>query len=124
MNFVRPANSGRRRFRESEIFHFAGFHQISHRAYGVFDRSVGVHAMLVIKIDVIDAEALERSFTGRFHVLRLAADAEERWIVLLSQEGELCGHEEFAAAAANSLAYQLLIIANAIGVGGVQEIDA
>ncbi len=57
VNFVGAADSGRGGFGEAEIFHFAGFDQLGHGADGIFDGRVRVDAMLVVEVDVIDAEA-------------------------------------------------------------------
>ena len=57
MNFVGAANGGGRGFGESEIFYFAGFHEFGHGADGFFDGRFGIDAMLVVEVDVIDAEA-------------------------------------------------------------------
>ena len=46
-------------FRKSEVLHFALLNQILHRSGHIFDRHVGVDAVLVIEINRIDPQALQ-----------------------------------------------------------------
>ena len=45
-------------------------------------------------------------------------------VVLLADVGEFGGEEDFVAAGADRLADQLFVVADAVGVGGVEEVDA
>src|SRR5207249_2702837 len=47
-------------FRESEMFHLALLNQILHGSGDVFDRHVGIDAVLIQQVDDIGLEALER----------------------------------------------------------------
>src|SRR5688572_14161104 len=61
---------------QAEIPHLALANQLRHRADRLLDRDRGVDAMLIIEVNVIDAEPLQRGITGAAHVLRTAVDAD------------------------------------------------
>jgi len=65
----------RRRLGQSQMTHFAGLDQLGHRADGFFDRNSRIDPVLVIQIDVVDAEPLETGVAGRVHVLWCSIDA-------------------------------------------------
>jgi hypothetical protein len=50
--------------------------ELGHRADGLLDRHLGVDAVLVVEVDRLDAEALQRRLAARADVLGVAADAE------------------------------------------------
>src|SRR4051812_10936725 len=62
LNSVRPPNRLRTGFGQSEIFDLAVRDQVLHRAGHVFDRHIGVNAMLIEQVDAVGPEALERCF--------------------------------------------------------------
>src|SRR2546430_6943529 len=70
MHGVRPADRGRRGLRKAEVADLALADQVGHRPDRLLDRHIRVHAVLIVEIDVIDAESLERGVTRRSHVLR------------------------------------------------------
>jgi hypothetical protein len=74
------AESRRARFRESDGANFPGSHEIGHRADRVFDRRRGIDAVLIVQVDGVDAEPLQRGVAALPHVLRPSTDAEERAI--------------------------------------------
>src|SRR5277367_3117894 len=104
MNFVRAPDRRGRRFGQSEILHFACFDEFRHRAYGLLDRSVRVYAVLVIQINVIYAEALQRSITSGAYIFGLAADYPVGRIVLLADVGEFRGQENVVPPLSDGLA--------------------
>ena len=59
-----------------EVADLAGLDELGHRADGLLDRDVLVDAVLVVEVDVVDAEALQRGVAGLPDVLRRAVDAE------------------------------------------------
>ena len=121
MDGVRAANRRRRRLGQSEVAHLAGLHELGHRADGLLDRRLRVDAVLVVEVDVVDAQALQRGVAGRAHVLRLAADLPEARIFFLADVGELRGEKDLVAPARDGLADQLFVVADAVDVGGVEE---
>ena len=123
MHGVSAANGLRRRFGQAEIPHLAGGHELGHRADRLLDRRVRVDAVLVVDVDGVDAEPLQRRVARLAHVLRPAVDAEER-AVLGADVAELRGEHHLVAAIANGPADQTLVGERAVDVGRVQEIDA
>jgi len=69
LNCMGAANGFRGRFRQSEVLYLAFLNQILHSARYIFDRNIQVDTMLVVKIDGIDLEPLERSLRRLFDVL-------------------------------------------------------
>ncbi len=65
--------------------------------------------MLVVEIDVIDAETLEGGVKGLLDVLGLAADAPVSGVVFLAEVGEFGCEKD---------------LVTALDVGGVEEVDA
>ena len=124
MNHVRATNRRWRSFRQTKEADFAGLYQIGHRAHGVFDWRLRINAMLVVQIDDIDAESLEGSVARSLHVFRPTAHGPERRIVLFADIAELGGEKDTVALAANSFANELLIVANAVHIRGVEKVDA
>src|SRR5260370_2647717 len=72
---VRAPHGLRRRMRQPEVADLALLGEIGHGADGFFDRHGAVDTMLVVEIDVLDPEALQRRVAGVFHVFRPAVDA-------------------------------------------------
>src|SRR5688500_9268712 len=97
MNGMRTTNRSRRGLREPEISHLARADQRRHRADRVVGRYVRVDTMLVVEVDVGEAEALERGVTGAADVLRGAVDAAEG-SVLIAQIAEFRGEHHLIAA--------------------------
>ena len=113
----------RGRLGESEVAHLSLAHQIGHGADGVFDRHRAIHAMLVVEVDVVDAEPLQRRVAGGLHVLRTPVLADEP-PVRRPHIAELGGYNDPAAPALDCLPDQDLVRERAIDVGSVEEVDA
>src|SRR5206468_6891015 len=77
MHGVSAADRRRRRLGESEVPHLARVDELFHRSDRLLDRRLIVDAMLVVEIDVVDAEPLEARVTGFAHVLGAPTDAEK-----------------------------------------------
>ena len=58
MDLVRTANGLGCGFRETEVPNFPFFHELRHGANGVFDGDICIDAMLIVKVDHINAQAL------------------------------------------------------------------
>jgi hypothetical protein len=80
--------------------------------------------MLVVEVNVLDAQALQRSIAGLVHVLRLAADHPVGWIVLLAYVRELGRKKHLVAPPANRPADQFLVVADPVGISGIQKVDS
>ena len=76
VDLVGAADGGGRGFGEAEVFDLAGLDELGHGADGVFDGGVGIDAMLVVEVDVVEAKALEAGVAGLVDVLRLAPSRE------------------------------------------------
>ncbi len=110
-------------FGQAEVTDLAGAHKIGHGTDRIFDRGGAVDAVLVIEIDMVDAEAAERRVAGLAHVVGLAADAEEG-AVAAAHIAELRGKDHLVAAAADGAADQLFIPEGAVHVGRIEEVAA
>ena len=72
---VRPADGVGRRLGQPEVPDLAGGDQLGHRADGLLDRHRLVDPVLVVEVDVVDAEPLQAGVAGRADVRRAAVDA-------------------------------------------------
>jgi hypothetical protein len=79
--------------------------------------------VLIIEVDVIDAEPSQRRLGALAHVFGPAVDAEER-PVLAAHVAELGRNHRAVALAAQRLPEQLLVDERPIHVGRVEEVDA
>src|SRR5690349_3011863 len=78
--------------------------------------------MLVVEIDVVDPEALERSIARLSHIVWVAANAEE--LALVSADVSKFRREYHAIPAIpNRAADELLIRERPVHVGRVEEVD-
>jgi hypothetical protein len=76
--------------------------------------------VLVVEVDVVDAEAPERGLAGPLDVVRVAANAEEG-AVLAALVGELRGHDDLVAVPGDRPPDELLVRERPVHVGGVEE---
>jgi hypothetical protein len=123
MNRMSAAESGGGRFGKTKEADFAFTDQLSHGTDGVFDGCFGVDAVLVVQIDRVHAESLETSLAAGTNVFGLAADTADVGISFVADDRELCGEKNLVAAVADSLADENFVIAIAVNVCGVEEID-
>ena len=117
---VGPADGGRRGLGEPEVADLAGLHELGHRADGVLDRDRLVDAVLVVEVDVVDPEPLERGVAGRADVVGGSVDADHA-AVRESLVAELGGELDLVAPAGDRLADEQLVREGAVHVGGVEE---
>ena len=75
---VRGADRLRRRLAEPVVADLALLHQLGQRPDGLLDRRVRVHAVLVVEVDVVGAEAAQRALDRLPHVLRRAVERRAR----------------------------------------------
>ena len=109
-----------RRLGEAEVAHLAGRDQLGHRADGLLDRDGLVDAVLVVEVDVVDAEPLQRGVARGADVLGAAVDADPG-AVGEPLVAELGGQLDLVAAAGDRPADELLVGERAVHVGGVEE---
>src|SRR3954471_8247966 len=97
MHLGRPPDGLSASLGEPEVADLALLHELGHRADRLLDRRLGVDAVLVVEVDRVDAEALERRLARLAHVVGIAADAQEL-AVLPADVAELRRDERALAA--------------------------
>ena len=85
---------------------------------------VGVDAVLVVEVDVVDAQAPQRGLGGLLDVLGPAVEAAGGGVVGVADDPELRGQHDLVAAVGDGAADELLVGVGAVDVGGVEEGDA
>ena len=103
--------------------HLAGGDELGHRGHGLLDRGLEVDAVLVVEVDVVDAEALERRVARVPDVVAVAADAEPL-ALLAADVAELRRDDDLVAASDDRTADEPLVRQRAVHVGRVEERDA
>ena len=118
MHRVRAADGFRSRLADAERAHFALRDELRHGAECFFHRHGRVDPVLIIKIDHINAEPLEALLAGTDDVVGAALGD----LALASAEiAEFGRQHHLAAAGLDGLADQLLVMAEAVHVGRVEE---
>ncbi len=122
MNRVSPAQRVRRGFGEAQIPGLSLFDQLSHGADGLFDRNLGVDTMLVVEVDLFQAEPLKTGVAGFEHIL--GAPVDVRVAVGIPHVAEFRRDDVVVAAALDGPAQEFLVLAEAVEVGGIEEVDS
>jgi len=107
---------------EAEVAHLARGDQPRDRPRDVLDRDLRVHAVLVVQVDRLDAEAAQRPLRGGDDVLGPAAQAHVP--AALEAEPELGRDDHVVPHRGQRLAHQFLVDERAVDLGGVDEGDA
>ena len=123
MDGVGAADRLGRRLREPQEADLAGIDELGHRADGLLDRDVGVDAVLVVEVDVVDAQAPQRRVARVHHVLGAAVDAARRGVLGVADDPELGGQHHLVAPVGDRLADELLVGVRPVHVGGVEQRD-
>ncbi len=110
-----------RRLRESEKADLAGVDQHRHRADRLLDRDVGVDPMLVVEVDVIDAETPQRSVARGEHVFRAPVDPALGGILAVAHDPELGRQHDLVAPARDRAADEQLVVADRVHVRRVEH---
>src|SRR5688572_22367741 len=108
---------------QAEVAHLALLDEARHGADRLLDRRLRIDAVLVVDVDVIDAEPLETRLARDRDVVGPAVD-EAALAVWSAHVAELRGDQHLVAPAAEGLAEKFLVLAEAIGIGGVEQRDA
>ncbi len=103
-----------------EIADLALLDELGHGSDGLLDGHVRVDAMLVVEVDVLDAETLKRGVAGLMHVLGIAAHAQAL-AVLTPHVGELGRQHDLVAATVDGPADEALVGERAVHVGRVEQ---
>src|SRR5579885_942650 len=123
MNRVGAPDGPRRSLRKPEESHLARAHQLGHRTDGLFDRRLRIDAMLVVEVDAIDAQALERSVARLAHVFR-ASVGRRRQSVRPALVAELGRDYHTIAHPPERLTDQYLVGERTVNVCGIEKVDA
>jgi hypothetical protein len=99
----------------------AGPHQIGQGADGVLDRHLRVHPVLVVQIDVLGAEPLERPLDRGPGVVRVPVDGAPAVAAAVREQPELGRDHHLVPAARESPAEQLLVDERPVDLGRVEE---
>jgi hypothetical protein len=113
------ADRAGRGLRHAEVAHLAGLDQLAHGAGGVLNRHVGVDAVLVKHVDVVDAQPSQRSVHSGRDVLGAAGQAG-LLTVIVEREAELRGDDDLVAYRYEGLADDLLVGERATYLSGVK----
>src|SRR5882762_9758570 len=98
--------------------------QLRQGANRFFDRCIGIDAMLIVEVNVLNAQPLQTSFAGLLHVVGLPADATGAGIAGIADNSELCGQYDLVAPALDRTSDELFVRVWPVDVGGVEKIDA
>ena len=99
------------------MFDLPGLDQLLDRPGDLLDGDVGVDAVLVVEVDRLDAESLERALGG---VLDRVGPAAGR-LPIHVDEAELGGDDDLAAERRERFADELFVGERAVHLGGVEE---
>ena len=122
MDLVGAADRPRRGLAEPEEPHFALVHEPGHRADGLLDRDLRVHAVLIVEVDGLHAEPAQARVARARHVLGAAVHA--RTAVGVPHLTELGGEHRLPSPALDRPADEVFVVAPAVQIGGVEEVDA
>ena len=108
----------------ADVAHLAGADQVVERAQGLVDRDVGLGAVDLVEVDPVGLEAAQRRFA-------LLDDVAARVALHVRVFGvhhavDLRGQDDVVAAAValERLAGHLFAAADAVDIGGIDEVDA
>src|SRR5437773_6038733 len=109
---------------QSDVPNLPFLNQFSHCSYGFLDRSIGIDAVLIIKIDVIHAEPLQ-TFVNRFtNVVGLAAHTARFRIVRVANDTKFRGYDNFVALAAQCASHQFFVFERSIDVSSIEKVQS
>src|SRR2546425_7069671 len=111
-----------RRLRQPEKADLAALDEARHATHGVLDGHLRIDPVLVVEVDHVHAQALETRVAGFRDIGRAAVDAIAL-PVRAPHLAQLGGHEYPVALAFDGAPEQLLVLAPAIHVRGVEMVD-
>src|SRR5689334_279293 len=101
------------------MLHLAGRDELRHRAYRLLDRRLRIDAMLVVEIDVVGAEPLQRSLDRFADVLGPAVGA-----AVAERADEFRREDVLIALPLDRAADELLVLADGVHLRRIEEVDA
>src|SRR6266851_1336315 len=85
---------------------------------------IRIDAVLVVEVDILDAQPLQTSFTGLLHVVGLAADAADVGIGGIADNSKFCGQHDLVAFALDRASDEFFVLEGPVNVSGIEKIDA
>src|SRR4030095_4748536 len=122
MHRMRTPNSCLTGFGQAKEENFSRLLQLHHRADRLLDRNSRVDAMLVVHVDGVDAEPLQRCVTRTPDVFRRPIDSQPRG-VFAPNIAELRREYDLTAAIANGSADEALVGERAVRIRRIPKID-
>ena len=101
---------------EAEVSNPSSADEVGHRADGVFDGRVRIDPVQVVQVDVVDSQPTGTVLEGLADRFRSAAAA-------LDLGAELGGEDHVVAAVGQHPGDELLVMAIAVDVGGIDVVD-
>jgi hypothetical protein len=117
---MRPADRLGTRLGEAEVLHLALLDQLLHRAGDLFDRHRGIDPVLVVEIDAVGPQPLQRRLDHFADVCRLAVKAAAG----LHVESELGCDDDLVPERSKRLTDEIFIGERSVHLGRVKERDA
>ena len=119
---MRATNRLNTRLGQAEVFDLAFANQVLHGPSDVFDRNVGIDAVLVEEIDPVGLEPLQRGIGHRADVGWPAV--ETCLLAVLELEAELRRNHDMIANRSERFADELFVRERPVRFGRVEECDA
>ena len=112
------------RLGHSVVLDLASIDQRLDRAGELFDRHFGVDPVLVVEVDGVDAEALQRALGRARHLVGAQHPPTRLAFHRVDVLSELGGDDDAVSERCQGLSDELLVGVRAVGLGGVEEGDA
>jgi hypothetical protein len=124
LDFVRATNRLDAGFGEAEVPDLALLNEVLHGSGDIFNRHVGVDAVLIEEVDDIGLKSFQRGLGDLADVLRLAIDSSQWPLGFgIDFESELGGDHDLITEGNEGLADQFLVGERAVSFGGIEECD-
>src|SRR5271169_3858303 len=98
--------------------------QLRQRAHSFLNRRIGINAMLIIEVNVLNAQPLQTSVAGLLHIVRLAIDATNLRVARIADNPELCRQHHLVALALDCTSDEFFVFVRPVDVGGIEKVDA
>ena len=123
MHRVGPAHDPRSHLGEADVAHLSLRHQLGQRAHRLLDRHRGVEPVLVVEIDVVRSQPLQRSLDRLAHLRRTAVQGDHL-AMRAEPPGELGGDgDALARHLLEQQPQELLVLERPVHLGRVPEVD-
>src|SRR5208283_2096951 len=124
LDFVCATNRLDPCFRKSEVLHLSLLNQLLHGSGDFFDRHVGVNAVLIVQIDDISLQALQRALGGFLDVFWPTVQPGLFSGTRINLEPELGGDHHLVAKWSEGFTHELFVCERAIYFCRVEKRDA